>query len=53
MFIKKPNSEFVIFGKIIFESDLPKRCFKYIFDKNDLKQIDYYQCEDCLLKCKK
>ncbi|RNA11114.1 zinc C3HC4 type (RING finger) domain containing [Brachionus plicatilis] len=46
----KPNSEFVLFGNIKFESDLPKRCFKYIFDKNKPKPIDYFQCEDCLLK---
>ena len=48
---KKPNSELVIFGKITFESDLPKRCFKYAFNATDKKPIDYYQCATCNLKC--
>ncbi|CAF0730994.1 unnamed protein product [Brachionus calyciflorus] len=46
----KPDSEFLFFGNIKFESDLPKRCFKYIFNKDKPVSIDYFQCQDCMLK---
>ena len=46
------GSEFIVFGKFKFESDLPKKCFKKVF-KSDEKNIqDYFECKTCQLRCK-
>ena len=51
-FLKKPESELVIFGELKFTSDLPKKCFRYTFDAKKKQKIDYFTCKTCSLNCK-
>lgn len=45
-----PGSEIVIFGEVIFESDLPKQCFSTMYKKEEDQVVDYFLCQHCNFK---
>ncbi|KAK3108316.1 hypothetical protein FSP39_005496 [Pinctada imbricata] len=49
-FNMKPNSEIIIYGQIVCESDMPKQCFINTFKKGGEQKIDYFFCKQCSFK---
>ncbi|XP_021358562.1 E3 ubiquitin-protein ligase TRIM62-like [Mizuhopecten yessoensis] len=43
----KPGSEIAIYGKIILESDMPKKCFQQVFEEGNPQSVDYFCCKQC------
>ncbi|KAK2147004.1 hypothetical protein LSH36_574g01059 [Paralvinella palmiformis] len=47
----QPGSEIAIFGQVVCESDLPKRCFAVTYKSENPSAIDYFTCKDCKINC--
>ncbi|XP_033750123.1 uncharacterized protein LOC117334549 [Pecten maximus] len=43
----KPGSEIAIYGKIVLESDMPKKCFRQVFQDGNPQSVDYFCCKRC------
>lgn len=46
-FAIRPGSEIALYGTIMCESDIPKKCFSITFVAEDRKTMDYFNCKSC------